>query len=285
MSVEKPLISVIIPVYNGEETVARAIDSIVRQTYSNLEIIVVNDASTDKTKEIVEGLMEKDNRIKLISAENDPERFDKTLNRNVNAGYSARNTALKMARGEYITFQDSDDTCLLNRIEIQYKLLVKYNAIYVTTDWIRFDKKYFNKKLDIAVLEQNIEMVGPEALYKMSQKTKGIVAKISEKLNQLIPFHIKRIRIINKLFWGSLESYPGIPGIPLFKRDIIDKVYFRKLSERVWPSFMGRGADRDFSFQVAETFKNSYVFFLPLYLWQVENQNPRFTESIDQFII
>ena len=77
-----------------------------------------------------------------------------------------------------------------------------------------------------------------------------------------------------------MEDYPGTGNSPLFKREVIDKVIFRKLSERIWPSFMGRGADKDFNFQVAETFKNSYHFGIPLYLWRVEKQNPLYKEGV-----
>lgn len=266
-----PLISVIIPVYNCEKTIGTAIDSIINQTYKNLEIIVVDDNSTDNTYKIVEKLVDK--RIKLIKSPIDLYRFDKELNRNINAGYLARNTGFKHTQGEYITFQDADDASLLNRIEAQYELLKKHNSTHVTLDWIKFDEKYINKKIDITPYT---EMLKPKELYEMSQRSKGIIAKISKTLNRLIPFHLKRKRIINKLFFGSFENYPGTGNSPFFKREVIKKVRFRKLKDRVWPSFMGRGADKDFNFQVAETFKNSHVFFIPLYLWRVENQNERY---------
>ena len=105
-------------------------------------------------------------------------------------------------------------------------------------------------------------------IYKLSQKTKGLIAKMFPDLNVHIPFRFKRLRVINKFFFGSLAPYPGAGNSPLFKREVVDKVKFRKLSDRIWPSFMGRGADRDFNFQVAETFKNSYFFPIPLYLWR-----------------
>lgn len=273
----EPLLSVIIPAYNCEKTIETAIDSIINQTYKNLEIIVVDDNSIDNTYKVVEKLTDK--RIKLIKSPADLYRFDKKLNRNVNAGYSARNTGLKHAHGEFITFQDADDASLLNRIEVQYELLKKYNSTHVTLDWIKFDEKYINKKIDPAPYT---EMLKPKELYEMSQRSKGVVAKISKTLNGLIPFHLKRKGIINKLFFGSLEDYPGTGNSPLLKREVIKKVRFRKLKDRVWPSFMGRGADKDFNFQVAETFKNSYVFFIPLYLWRVENQNERY---MNKFII
>ena len=121
--------------------------------------------------------------------------------------------------------------------------------------------------------------LNPKEIYLISQKAKGIVAKISSSLNKLVPFHYKRLRLINKLFFGTLAPYPGAGNSPLFKREVIEKVKFRKLKERVWPSFMGRGADRDFNFQVAETFKNSYTFFIPLYLWRQEQQNGSYRNS------
>ena len=280
----KPLISVIIPAYNSEAIIEVALSSILNQTYQNLEIIVVDDASTDNTKNVVETMAGKDNRIKLVRGENDPYRFDVKFNRNVNAGYSARNTGFKHAQGKFITFQDADDASFLNRIEIQYNLLFEYKATHVTLDWIQFDEKYLGKRLDVSSYLKNIKMLKPEELYRMSQRSKGFVAKISKILNRIVPFRIKRKRVINKLFFGSLENYPGAGNSPLFKREVIEKVRFRKLSERVWPSFMGRGADKDFNFQVAETFKNSFVFFIPLYMWRVRNQNEQYIADIRNFL-
>lgn len=282
-----PLISVIIPAYNCEKTIETAIDSIINQTYKNLEIIVVDDNSTDNTCKVAEKLTDK--RIKLIKSPADSNRFDKKLNRNINAGYSARNTGLERARGEFITFQDADDASLLNRVEVQYKLLKKYSATHITTDWIQFDEKYIGKKFDIDTFnkekEREIEIIGPEELYAFSQKTKGFIAKLSHTINARVPFHFKRQRIINKLFFGSLASYPGAGNNPFFKREVVEKIIFRKLADRIWPSFMGRGADRDFNFQVAETFKNNYVFFIPLYLWKVKNQNPKYAANFNKSII
>src|SRR3989344_871410 len=145
----KPLISIIIPVYNCEKTVETAIRSILDQTYQNIEIIVVDDKSTDNTKNIVKKIADSNIKIRLFNSQDDPNRFDKKLNRNINAGYSARNTGFEHAKGEYITFQDADDACFLNRIEIQYDLLVKYNSTHVTLNWIQFHEKYLGKRLEV----------------------------------------------------------------------------------------------------------------------------------------
>ena len=90
------LVSIIIPVYNTEKYLRRCIDSLINQTYPNLEIIAVNDGSTDKCKEILNEYAQKDKRIIVI---------DKN-----NGGISsARNLGISRASGEYITFLDSDD--------------------------------------------------------------------------------------------------------------------------------------------------------------------------------
>lgn len=90
------MLSVIIPVYNVEKYLRRCLDSVLNQTYRDLEIICVNDGSTDSSLSILEEYTEKDSRIKIISQEN--------------GGLSAaRNSGLKRASGDYITFLDSDD--------------------------------------------------------------------------------------------------------------------------------------------------------------------------------
>lgn len=263
---DKPLISVIIPAHNNASTIKEAVDSITNQTYKKLEIIIVNDNSTDNTGKIIQSLANKDDRIKYYKLDkDDTERIDTKLNRNVNAGYSARNLGLDRANGQLITFQDADDASLLNRIEIQYDLLIKHKATHITTGWTPIKKELLGKKYEEKVNNHTLE---PQEIYRLSQNSKSFFAKILPSLNRAIPFHLKRLQFINKLFFGSLDPYPGAGNSPLFIREVIEKVRFRKLADRIWPSFMGRGADRDFNFQVAETFKNSYFFDIPLYLWR-----------------
>ncbi|WP_346944440.1 glycosyltransferase [Clostridium sp.] len=90
-------VSVIVPVYNGERYIDKCIDSILSQSYSSLEIIIINDGSNDKTDEIIKSYLEKDFRIKYITQNN----------RGVS--YS-RNQGIEISYGEYVTFVDSDDT-------------------------------------------------------------------------------------------------------------------------------------------------------------------------------
>lgn len=101
----QPLITVIIPTYNRANTIRRAINSVLEQTYANIELIVVDDCSSDNTVEIVNAY--RDNRIKLMIME-------------TNSGANvARNRGIDVAKGDYIAFQDSDDEWMKDKLAIQ----------------------------------------------------------------------------------------------------------------------------------------------------------------------
>ncbi len=109
MNQEKPWISVIIPVYNGEKYLAEAVGSVRAQNYAPLEIIVVDDGSTDGTAEVVRGLGDD---IRYVYQ--------------ANAGpAAARNHGLRLARGEIIAFQDADDVWTENKLTVQLTLLAQ----------------------------------------------------------------------------------------------------------------------------------------------------------------
>ena len=91
-----PKISIVIPVYNVEKYVSKCLQSVVNQTYRNLEIIIVNDGSTDNSVEIVKKYKKIDQRIKLINKEN-------------GGLSSARNAGISLVTGQYVTFIASDD--------------------------------------------------------------------------------------------------------------------------------------------------------------------------------
>ncbi len=290
---EKPTISVIIPTHNDEKTIAVAIESMLRQTLPPHEIIVVDDHSTDSTRTVVEQLAARDARIRYAALPwNDPKRFNR-FGRNINAGYQARNFGFTLLspQSDWVTFQDADDASLPNRLEVQYALAQAFHAAHICLDWQQYQDALLTTTFDIdAYTKENggslstLPHIGPTAIYALSQKTKGVVANISKWLHEHLPFEWKQKRFINKLFMPDLSAYPGTGNSPLFRRSILEKVQFRPLQSRIWPSFVGRGADRDFNFQVAETYKRSYVVPLPLYLWRVPNQNPK-TVNYNKYLI
>ncbi|WFT52817.1 glycosyltransferase family 2 protein [Acinetobacter baumannii] len=113
MTFEQPLISVLIPVYNVEAFVKEAVSSICNQTYKNIEIIVVDDCSTDNTYNIVAELAIIDPRIRLYKNDKNS-KIVKTLN-----------FALEQAKGEFIARMDGDDISTPERLEKQLEFLLK----------------------------------------------------------------------------------------------------------------------------------------------------------------
>ena len=115
MSQEKSLISIIIPVYKVEKYLEKCIQSLINQTYENLQIILVDDGSPDNCGKICDEYAKKDHRIEVIHKSN--------------GGLSdARNKGLEIAKGEYIGFIDSDDYIESDMYEVLYNLLKQYNA-------------------------------------------------------------------------------------------------------------------------------------------------------------
>lgn len=105
-----PLVSVVIPAYNVDHYIKKSINSILRQTYHNIEVVVINDGSTDKTKEIVSQLAKEDTRIKLYSQNN-------------SGVAEARKQGISFSRGKYISFVDPDDVVTSDYIEYMFSLL------------------------------------------------------------------------------------------------------------------------------------------------------------------
>ena len=107
------LVSIITPTYNTAAYIAETINSVLTQTYSNWELLITDDCSSDETIRIVEECAQRDNRIKLFKSSQ-------------NAGAAcARNNSIRMAQGRYIAFLDSDDWWYPNKLEVQLEFMVK----------------------------------------------------------------------------------------------------------------------------------------------------------------
>ncbi|MCI9663883.1 MAG: glycosyltransferase family 2 protein [Lachnospiraceae bacterium] len=133
-----PLISVIIPIYNTEKYLEKCLDSILNQTYINIEVILVNDGSTDGSQIIINKYAHQDQRIRVIHL-------------NSNRGVShARNQGIKISKGEYIYFMDSDDYAEKNLLEKLFTNLIKYQAdiSICGVDFVGFGKHRDSYKLD-----------------------------------------------------------------------------------------------------------------------------------------
>ena len=127
-------ISIIIPVYNSEKYLEKCLDSLVYQTLKDIEIIVVNDGSTDSSEAIIKNYMKKDKRIKL-------------LNKSNGGQASARNLGLTKATGEYIMFIDSDDYVEKDMCEMMYQTIIRGYDMVITDYYIIDDDKRAYKKI------------------------------------------------------------------------------------------------------------------------------------------
>jgi teichuronic acid biosynthesis glycosyltransferase TuaG len=120
-----PLVSIITPAYNAERFINESIKSVLNQTYSNWEMIIVDDCSTDHTTEVVASYGQNDSRIQLIELER-------------NSGPAiARNTAMDKARGRFIAFLDSDDLWLPNKLERQLDFMLEKDIAFSFTEYGR----------------------------------------------------------------------------------------------------------------------------------------------------
>lgn len=133
-------VSVIIPAYNVEKYIKQCILSVTAQSYSNIEIIIVNDGSTDKTRETVENLADADNRIKILNLEH--------------SGVSeARNAGIAVSVGDYIVFVDGDDYLADDFVEYMLGLAKQTGADFCLS------KKCFIKKDEPQTLKESVEIL------------------------------------------------------------------------------------------------------------------------------
>lgn len=141
------LISVIVPVYNVAEYLPRCMDSIIRNTYKNLQIICVNDGSTDQSLDILQHYAQLDSRITIINK--------------TNGGLSsARNTGLKEAIGEYIAYIDSDDWIHTQYFEFLYRAAKEQHADMAICDYIRTtDENVLAKDVHFHVVAMSVNQM------------------------------------------------------------------------------------------------------------------------------
>ena len=120
-----PLVSVVMSTYNRADVIARAIDSIIRQTYDNLELVIVDDGCTDNTSNILQKHVANDKRIILLKQNNQ-------------GLAAARNTGVDKVQGKYIAFMDDDDISLPKRLAKQVTFLEKYPDYNACTCGLQF---------------------------------------------------------------------------------------------------------------------------------------------------
>ena len=172
------MISVIIPVYNVENYLEECLNSVQHQTYTNIEVILVNDGSTDNSKMICESYCQEDSRFHLISQ--------------TNQGQSvARNVGVEVSTGEFIVFVDSDDVIKANYLEE----LMKYMSD------------------DIDIVESIFTVLKKDFLVENSKETEILFEGNSQEAVKIFPNHVLSVNPVTKLYRRSIvEAVPYLEG-------------------------------------------------------------------------
>ncbi len=210
-------VSVIIPVYNVEKYLRQCLDSVVNQTFKDIEIIIVNDCSPDNSLQIIEQYQKKDSRIVLVD-----------LKQNVGLGF-ARNEGLKVAKGKYVTFIDSDDWVGKDYVRVLYDTVKKYNCDVVSPNFYEYDditNKFYNGKQPKSL--SNIK------LSSMQLKQKFLTFEYTHYVRKLFD---RDFLIKNELLFriNRLEDILFIWEV-IFKTDsymlINDKLYYYRINRK-----------------------------------------------------
>lgn len=140
---KSPLITVVLPVFNAENTIRMTLDSVLTQSYSKLEVLVVDDCSTDSSAAIVGEYSARDDRVRIM-----------LLTRNSGGPAEPRNMGIEEAKGEYVCFIDSDDLWHPRKIELQLQLMQRLKLRFLST---RAKKVYQNEGFELLLDEQLAE--------------------------------------------------------------------------------------------------------------------------------
>lgn len=211
------LISIVIPVYNAQDYIKQTIESLIFQTYKNIEIIIIDDGSTDSSSLICDFYENKDKRIKVIHQKNRGVQY-------------ARNVGIKEAKGEYIAFCDSDDYFRKDAFELINSMIVKYHSDIIgfgifgnsrEYDFQKEEEKYYSK-IDIEnsifpiLLENKMsESISPSLCNKVIKKTllenilQNIKVVIGEDLlyAKVCLYHAESVVLLkNKLYFYVINE-------------------------------------------------------------------------------
>jgi len=252
---EKELISIITPVYNAERFLEETINSVQKQTYSNWELILVNDCSKDNSKEIIKKYVS--DKIRLID-----------LKENLGVA-EARNAGIKSAKGEYIAFLDADDLWEKDKLdkqikvirektniglvftatqyideegkksnyilevpyEINYRQLLKQNIIscssvlvrkeHVTKYKMQNDKMHEDFAVWLQILKEGIQAIGinePLLLYRISKNTKSS-NKLKAAIMNLNVYKFLKLNFIEIVYYMLIYTYRGITKYKKIRKD------------------------------------------------------------------
>ncbi|WP_296647597.1 glycosyltransferase family A protein [Rhodoluna sp.] len=246
---EGPLVTVLIPVFNGEQWMPTALEGLAKQTWRNVEILVVDDCSTDGTRELVKAWSKQDPRFKLVEA-------------GTNGGsYRARNIGLEQAAGEFITVHDADDWSHPQKLEVQVRHLQKYPKLVGNISQgvrVEHERMHFYSVVGKHYLRMNISsmMFRREIIAKEigfwdevrfgadSEFHERIMAKFGTSAVAVVnagPLSFTRFHSGSLTGGGYASTQKGISGMRRFYADSF-KEWHENISQGTASSYLGRAS-------------------------------------------
>ena len=230
MQKSNPKISIIIPVYNSEEFLEQCLNSAINQTLQDIEIVVINDASTDSSLQMIKEFQTKDKRIKLID-----------FKENKGNGYG-RNEGVKTAKGKFILFLDSDDWLENTVAELTYKKAVESDykiVVFGYTQHITFLK---NEKKNKELYLPSVEDENTDFFYYFMMHRKGMYSMpwiylfsrallIENKIEFSVGIYFEDIIFVTKAL-NNIQKIGVINDIPLYNYRIRKNSITQSLSKK-----------------------------------------------------
>lgn len=247
------MISVIIPVYNAEKYLSKCIDSVLNQTYQDLEIILVNDGSTDDSEKILEKYRSRDSRIVIINKDN-------------GGASTARNVGLDTAHGEYITFVDSDDTISPYYLEILHNCALNDGSDFVCYRYKDSIKVFDDYNLINNLVNERVIVNSRNVLKEYEYKYYPIIW--GTPFNKL--FHkslFDDIRFTEGMIYEDVEILPKLIKASHQLTILPMELYYYNFSEN---SVMRSGFSEK-RFNILDLWKSHFYFFMSEKMYNYAN--------------
>lgn len=225
-TIDQPLVSIVIPAFNRATLIGETLDSVLAQTYSNWECVVVDDGSTDNTIEVINSYSEKDNRFRIFERDRKPK-----------GAPTCRNIGLEKSRGEFVVFLDSDDILFPDALEIRANFLItNINLDFCVSDGLRGEYP-INSNNEYKLI----------STYRSEDVLKEFFS-FTPPWVCLNPTYRRESLINNHVYWD--ENMKGFQDIDFHVQTIVKKLKFEYLNDRpdcLWTSHDDGNIGRDMS--------------------------------------
>ena len=209
---KRKLISIVVPVYNKESYLENCLNSIINQSYKNLEILLINDGSTDSSLDILKKFKKKDNRIKIINKKNE-------------GATKSRNLGIDIAQGKFITFIDADDYIDENYIDEYVKFSDNYDIVVGSYKRIKQGKILYKRKLNETKWSKYINVSTMAKLYNRKFLLKNNLQFANLIIAEDVCFYIsalkktKKIKIIDSIGYNYIINPTSLTNTVYTKFD------------------------------------------------------------------